>query len=125
VGKHVLHQAPLPHQMWSLTVEHVASLTHVYVRCAPFLSLSHWGTCVVLSLALGHARCDPSLSHVAGLSRIGARKLRSLFHIGVSALCSLSFSLACSWVGRRMHGAQQEEEVWGAAAAGGGCFKKK
>jgi hypothetical protein len=79
MGKHVLHQTPLPHQTWSPTVEHAASLTHVHVRCAPFLSrirahalcsLSHWGTHAVIplshmqlvSLALGHARCALSFA---------------------------------------------------------------
>jgi hypothetical protein len=44
--KHALHQAPLHHRTWSLTVEHVDGSTHVHAQCEPSLSL-----------ALRHARC--------------------------------------------------------------------
>jgi hypothetical protein len=48
--KHALHQAPLHHQTWSLTVEHVDGSTHVHAQCAPSLSLAfRHERCVILS----------------------------------------------------------------------------
>jgi hypothetical protein len=75
---------------------------HICMRAMLPPSLSHRGMCVVLSLALRHARCDPSLSHWS--TRIG-----SLSHWGRRIVFPLS----------RMQ-LDGQDDAWGAAGGGVG-----
>jgi hypothetical protein len=81
--KHALHKVPLHHQAWSHSVEHAASTTRVCALCS-----------LPLSLALGHARCDPSLvcnwSLTLGHGRCALSTCIVFSLIWVHRLCSLS-----------------------------------
>jgi hypothetical protein len=71
---------------------------HMCMRTMLPLSNTHWSTRAVLSLslALGHACCDPSLSHMqlGSLSHWGSLLLS---RIGARALCSLSLAFGHTW----------------------------
>jgi hypothetical protein len=92
------NQTPLHHQTWSpwWTMQPINTWVCVFCSLPSFShlslawsSLSHWGTCAVLSISLGFARCAPSLlhadrrTHAYALSgRRSSQRRRGAQHVG-------------------------------------------
>jgi hypothetical protein len=89
-------------------------------------SFSHWGTRAVISLALGYACCDPSLSHAARVSlTLGHARCSLSLELGytrcVPSLLHVVVLSLSHWGTRDVFPLYlSQEEAWGVATAGGG-----